>query len=144
MKSNSSIEAQDCEEITMIEYKGSSAVEFIILAMIKCWEAPLEIQAVIQEVPKLEQDLFRQPSKVEKDLYLLPSLPYQEEEKEKEKAKAAAAKKPEPPKEEPKIAKTCPIFNPACVGVGISNKAHPSQKNVIQMLFTKAKINVID
>jgi hypothetical protein len=54
LKSNSSIEAQDCEEITMIEYKGSSAVEFIILAMIKCWEAPLEIQAVIQEVPKLE------------------------------------------------------------------------------------------
>ena len=107
----------------MIEYKGSSAVEFIILAMIKCWEAPLEEKIV--DIPE---------SKPKPEEIILPLSTADEEEKAKaaeEKNKAAAAKNAEASKEEPKIAKKCPIFDPACVGVGISNKLHPLHKNVI-------------
>ena len=135
-ENNSSVKPESAAEITMIEYKGSCAVEFIILAMIKCWTKPLEGQA--EEMHKEEE--------VKPEENLLPVT--KSEEEEKAKAAAEAKKKEDAKKKEEvpeiKVCKTCPIFDSACVGIGISNMRHPSQTNVIQMLFVKTKANAMD
>ena len=121
---DSGIKVEDCQEVTMVEYKGADAEEFITLVMIKCWENPRAVkdEKVVEE---------KKP-----DDNLLPASPFDEKPVEEtkpkveEKPKEAAAQDVDP-------RKRCPLFEPLITKMGMSNKAHKYRKNVIQLLFRK-------
>ena len=125
-KNDSSIKVENCQEVTMIEYLGAAAEEFITLMMIKCWENP---KAVKEETVVVEK---------KEDL-----LPVVESDKPKVEEKPAASK--ETKAVDPKLyAKNCPLFDPLVAKMGISNRGHKYKKNVIQMLFMVEQVNSME
>lgn len=117
----------------MIEYKNNDAAELVTLALIKCWKKQLKGT----EPPKEEIK--------EKSAENLLPVTKSEEEAKADKASENKKQKEAPKEEDTKNwAKICPLFNSEVIGVGISNKGHPTQKNVIQLLFVKTIQNSME
>ena len=57
-KNDSSIKVENCQEVTMVEYLGTEAQEFITLVMIKCWENPKAVKDVTIVQEKKPVDLL--------------------------------------------------------------------------------------
>ena len=127
---DSGVKVEDCQEVTMVEYLGQDADEFITLVMIKCWNNP----AAVKDEKVVEEKKPEDPN-------LLPASPFDEKPVE------ATKPKEEPPKQ--KVAenvdprKRCPLFEPLVTKMGMSNKAHKYRKNVIQLLFRTDKQNEV-
>ena len=90
------------------------------MAIIKCWETPLKEEKAPEQNDQADALL--------------------EENKTTAKPKEVTNKK----KEVPKVAQKCPLFESNVVGIGFSNKAHPSHKNVIQLMFVKTAANSME
>ena len=126
-KNDSSIKVENCQEVTMVEYLGTEAQEFITLVMIKCWENPKAVKdvTIVQE---------------KKPVDLLPSVSETKPEPQ-DKPKDAPVTKAVDPK---LYAKSCPLFDPQIAKMGMSNKSHKYRKNVIQLLFMKDQVNTME
>ena len=46
---------EDCEEVTIFEYLGRDAHEFVTLVIIKCWEQPI-VMIRKESVEKMQLD----------------------------------------------------------------------------------------
>ena len=98
---DSSVKVLDCSEITMIEYLGSQADEFVTLVMIKCWENSNAVKKETVVEKKTDDKLITETETKPKD----------EKKPAKEEAKVDYRLK-------------CPLFEPICTKMGISNKGH--------------------
>ena len=120
-----SVKAENCQEITMIEYLGQDAEEFVSLIMIKCWDRP---------------NAVKDEKVIEKKEPVLPGI-------EETEVAATKPKTEEPAKKAEKAVDPrlrCPLFEPLTSKMGMSNKAHKYRKNVIQLLFMKDQVNTME
>ena len=121
-----SIKVENCQEVTMIEYLGQDAEEFVTLVMIKCWDNP---NAVKDEKVVEKKESSALPGVTETEVT---------DTKPKNEGAAKEAQKAADPR------LRCPLFEPLTSKMGMSNKAHRYRKNVIQLLFTRDQLNTME
>ena len=116
-----------CEEYTMCKYEGSSANEFIALELILDWDRRAE--AVVKTSTKVEAEVSPD-TKVEAVVSPVTIKDDAGTKKTQDLAKGPLKKSP--------------ILNGEIQSVGISNKAHRTVVNLIQVLYVKRVVNTME